>query len=93
MANPADADERAPVGADIHIWHCAEAREFARIGGHSVIGHGPYVGPSVIIAPICRLSKRALVPERSLLKDGVFVDPGVVFPNGEFPHAINVNGP
>lgn len=92
IAESADVDPRATIGDGSLVWHLAQVREYARVGGGSIIGRGAYIGPGVIMGKNCKVQNYALVYEPALLEDGVFVGPGVVFTNDLFPRAINVDG-
>ena len=92
IAESADVDPRATVGDGSLVWHLAQVREYARVGGGSIIGRGAYIGPGVIVGKNCKVQNYALVYEPALLEDGVFLGPGVVLTNDLFPRAINVDG-
>ena len=92
IAESADVDPRATIGDGSLVWNLAQVREYARVGGGSIIGRGAYIGPGVIMGKNCKVQNYALVYEPALLEDGVFVGPGVVFTNDLFPRAINVDG-
>lgn len=92
IATTADIDPRAKIGPDSLVWHLAQVREYAQIGGGCIIGRGAYVGPGVIIGRNCKLQNYALIYEPALLEDGVFVGPAVVFTNDSYPRAINLDG-
>ncbi|CAN5294133.1 acyltransferase [soil metagenome] len=92
IAETADIDPRATIGDGSLVWHLAQVREYASVGGGSIIGRGAYIGPGVIVGKNCKVQNYALVYEPALLEDGVFVGPGVVFTNDLFPRAINVDG-
>ncbi|KFF60731.1 acetylglucosamine-1-phosphate uridylyltransferase [Cryobacterium sp. MLB-32] len=92
MAETADIDERAIIGANSQIWHLAQVREHARVGPGCIVGRGAYIGPGVVLGRNCKVQNYALVYEPAVLEDGVFVGPAVVFTNDVFPRAINVDG-
>jgi UDP-2-acetamido-3-amino-2,3-dideoxy-glucuronate N-acetyltransferase len=92
IAMTADVDPRAKVGPGSSVWHLAQVREYAQVGGGCTIGRGAYVGPGVIIGRNCKLQNYALVYEPALLEDGVFVGPAVVFTNDSHPRATNLDG-
>jgi len=62
------------------------------LGHHCVVGRGVYIGSGVIIGDYCKLQNHALVYEPAVLQDGVFIGPGVVFTNDQYPRAITVDG-
>lgn len=92
IADSADVDERAEVGSGTRIWHLAQVREGARIGGGSNIGRGAYIGPDVVVGSNCKIQNYALVYEPARLADGVFIGPAAVLTNDEFPRAVNPDG-
>jgi acetyltransferase-like isoleucine patch superfamily enzyme len=88
----ADVDSSATVGEGTTVWHLAQIREDARVGADCTIGRGAYVGPAVVVGDACKLQNYALVYEPARLADGVFIGPGVVLTNDEFPRAVNPDG-
>ena len=92
IAETADIDPRSTIGPGCRIWHLAQVREYAQIGGGSILGRGAYIGPGVILGRNCKVQNYALVYEPALLEDGVFVGPAVVFTNDVFPRAVNTDG-
>lgn len=92
IASSADIDLTAQIGDGTTIWHLAQVRENARIGDGCIVGRGAYIGPGVVVGSNCKIQNYALVYEPTVLEDGVFVGPAVVFTNDEFPRAINVDG-
>lgn len=88
----ADVAASAHLGAGTTVWHLAQVREGARIGGDCVIGRGAYVGSGVLIGDRCKLQNYALVYEPAVLEDGVFVGPAAVFTNDHYPRAITPDG-
>lgn len=57
-----------------------------------MIGRGAYIGAGVEIGNNCKIQNDALIYEPARLGDGVFVGPGVIFTNDQFPRAVNVDG-
>lgn len=92
IAPTADVDDRATLGEDVVVWHLAQVREDAVIGGGSSLGRGAYVGPGVRLGANCKLQNYALVYEPAVLEDGVFVGPAAVLTNDLFPRAVNPDG-
>ncbi len=88
----ADVSSAATVGEGTRVWHLAQIREDAVVGGECIIGRGAYVGPGVRIGDRCKLQNYALVYEPAVLEDGVFVGPAVVFTNDTNPRAVTVDG-
>jgi acetyltransferase-like isoleucine patch superfamily enzyme len=92
VAPTADVDATARLGAGTVVWHLAQIREGAKVGESCVIGRGAYVGPGVRVGDNCKLQNYALVYEPAQLADGVFVGPGAVLTNDEYPRAVTPEG-
>jgi UDP-2-acetamido-3-amino-2,3-dideoxy-glucuronate N-acetyltransferase len=92
IAESADVDDRATIGAGSSVWHLAQVRESAVLGENCVIGRGAYIGTGVTVGNNCKVQNYALVYEPATLADGVFVGPAVVFTNDHFPRAVNPDG-
>jgi len=85
------------IGASFQTGHAAMIRELNQIGNdvsigtHSIIEHHVQIGNGV------RIHSNAFIPEYSILEDGVWVGPHVVFTNALYPlspHAkVNLRGP
>ncbi|GAA3110273.1 acyltransferase [Streptosporangium carneum] len=88
----ADVDPEAVVGPGTSVWHLAQIREKAVLGGDCVIGRGAYVGPGVRIGDRVKLQNHALVYEPAVLEDEVFVGPAVVLTNDLYPRSADVDG-
>jgi UDP-2-acetamido-3-amino-2,3-dideoxy-glucuronate N-acetyltransferase len=85
-------DERAEIGPGTTVWHLAQIRENARLGGDCIVGRGAYVGPGVIIGDRVKLQNYALVYEPARLEDEVFIGPAVVLTNDVYPRSTDVSG-
>lgn len=92
IADSADVDERAEIGAGSSVWHLSQVREHARLGVECVVGRGAYIGTGVVIGDRCKVQNHALIYEPARLADGVFVGPAVVFTNDTYPRAVNPDG-
>jgi acetyltransferase-like isoleucine patch superfamily enzyme len=92
IADTADVDERATIGAGTSVWHLAQVREDAVVGANCNVGRGVYIGPGVRIGDNVKLQNYALVYEPAVLEDGVFVGPAVVFTNDSYPRSVTVDG-
>lgn len=92
IAETADVDERATIGAGTSIWHLAQVREDAVVGVNCNIGRGVYIGPAVRVGDNVKLQNYALVYEPAVLGDGVFIGPAVVLTNDEYPRAVTPDG-
>jgi acetyltransferase-like isoleucine patch superfamily enzyme len=92
VADTADVDDSAAIGAGTHIWHLAQVREDAKVGSGCIIGRGAYVGPGVVIGDNVKLQAYALVYEPARLENGVFIGPAAVLTNDMFPRSVDVSG-
>ncbi|MGS0683822.1 DapH/DapD/GlmU-related protein [Nakamurella sp. GG22] len=88
----ADVATDAQIGDDTLVWHLAQVRERAILGHDCVIGRGAYVGAGVRIGNHCKLQNYALVYDPAVLEDGVFIGPGAVLTNDQYPRSINPDG-
>jgi acetyltransferase-like isoleucine patch superfamily enzyme len=85
----ADVANSAQIGQSTVIWHYAQVREDCLVGENVVIGRGVYVGNGVRIGPNSKIQNYALIYEPSLLEAGVFIGPGVILTNDQYPRAVN----
>ncbi len=81
----ADVSPEAEIGDGSSVWHLAQVREGAVLGGNCIVGRGAYVGTGVRMGDNCKLQNYALVYEPAVLEDGVFVGPAVVLTNDHYP--------
>lgn len=92
IAESADVDDHATIGAGSTIWHLAQVREKAMLGKNCVVGRGAYVGTGVNVGDNSKIQNQALVYEPASLADGVFIGPAVVLTNDTYPRSINPDG-
>jgi UDP-2-acetamido-3-amino-2,3-dideoxy-glucuronate N-acetyltransferase len=88
----ADVDPTAAIGPGTTVWHLAQIRENARLGGDCIVGRGAYIGPGVVVGARVKLQNYALVYEPARLEDGVFIGPAAVLTNDTFPRSVGVSG-
>lgn len=88
----ADIADNVQIGDGTSIWHYAQVREDCTIGDNVIIGRGVYVGNGVNIGARSKIQNYALIYEPALLESGVFVGPGVILTNDQYPRAINPDG-
>lgn len=87
----AEVEAGAVIGEGSSVWQLAHIRGGASIGRNCVVGRGAYVGPGVEIGRGSKIQNYALVYEPASLGVGVFVGPGAVLTNDQYPRAINVD--
>lgn len=92
IADSADIDPGATIGAGTKVWHLAQVRGGARIGENCIIGRGAYIGDGTVLGNNCKVQNYALVYEPAELGDGVFIGPAAVLTNDEYPRAVNPDG-
>lgn len=88
----ADVAASAQIGKGAAIWHYAQVREDCVIGENVIVGRGVYVGNGVRIGANSKIQNYALIYEPAVLEDGVFIGPGAILTNDEYPRAINPDG-
>lgn len=88
----ADIAESAQIGDCVSIWHYAQIREHCVVGENVNIGRGVYVGDGVGIGANSKIQNYALIYEPALLEAGVFIGPGVILTNDEYPRSVNPDG-
>lgn len=88
----ADVAQSAQIGDGSAIWHYAQIREDCVLGENVIVGRGAYVGNGVLVGSNCKIQNYALVYEPAILESGVFIGPGVILTNDEYPRAINPDG-
>jgi UDP-2-acetamido-3-amino-2,3-dideoxy-glucuronate N-acetyltransferase len=82
-------DASAKIGDGTRVWHFAQIRDGVTIGSSCVIGRNVYIGSGVQIGDNCKIQNNALVYEPASISDGVFIGPGVILTNDQYPRAVN----
>jgi acetyltransferase-like isoleucine patch superfamily enzyme len=88
----AEIEEGAQISSGVSIWQFAHVREGCVVGENVVIGRGVYVGAGVLIGSNCKIQNYSLLYEPAVLEAGVFIGPGVILTNDQYPRAINPDG-
>lgn len=88
----ADVATSAQIAEGAAIWHYAQVREDCIIGENVIVGRGAYVGNGVRIGANSKIQNYALIYEPAVLEQGVFIGPGVILTNDEYPRAVNPDG-
>lgn len=89
IAESADVDPTATLGAGSRIWHLAQVRSNARLGESCIVGRGAYIGEGVTLGRHCKVQNYALVYEPAVLGAGVFIGPAAVLTNDQFPRSVD----
>jgi UDP-2-acetamido-3-amino-2,3-dideoxy-glucuronate N-acetyltransferase len=82
----------ALLGDSVAIWSFVQIRENVKVGDNTIIGSYAYIDSGVQIGKNCKIQNRALLYEPAEIGDGVFIGPGAVLTNDNYPRAINSNG-
>lgn len=88
----ADIADNAQIGDETYVWHYSQIREDCIVGENVNIGRGVYVGNGVRIGANCKIQNYALLYEPAVLEEGVFIGPGVILTNDEYPRSVNPDG-
>jgi UDP-2-acetamido-3-amino-2,3-dideoxy-glucuronate N-acetyltransferase len=91
IQSSAEVDVTAVLGEGTQIWDYAQIREKARLGRFCIVGRNVYVGAGVQIGDNCKIQNNALVYEPAQLANGVFIGPGVILTNDQYPRAVNAD--
>jgi UDP-2-acetamido-3-amino-2,3-dideoxy-glucuronate N-acetyltransferase len=84
----AEVSEKAKIGKGTRIWHQAQVREGAKLGGNCNIGKGVYIDFDVEIGNNCKIQNYASVYHGAIVGDEVFIGPGAVLTNDKNPRAF-----
>jgi UDP-2-acetamido-3-amino-2,3-dideoxy-glucuronate N-acetyltransferase len=76
----------------IKVWNYSYIRENSLIGENTIIGSYVYIDANVVIGKNCKIQNRAQLFDPTIIHDGVFIGPGVILTNDQYPRAINSNG-
>lgn len=88
----ATVSEHASLGVGCKVWGLAQVREGAELGANCIVGRGAYIGAGVRLGDNCKVQNAALVYEPAVIESGVFIGPGAILTNDEFPRAVTVDG-
>lgn len=88
----AEVSPEAVIGEGTVVWGLAQVREGAVLGAECVVGRGAYVGAGARLGDRVKVQNLAQVYEPAVVEDGVFVGPGAVLTNDEYPRAIRPDG-
>ena len=82
----------ARLGKGCKVWGLAHVREEATLGANCVVGRGAYIGTGVELGENCKVQNAALVYEPAVVEKGVFIGPGAILTNDQFPRAVTIGG-
>lgn len=84
--------ESARLGEGCKVWGLAHIRERVTLGANCIVGRGAYIGADVQLGENCKVQNSALIYEPAVVADGVFIGPGVILTNDQFPRAVTFEG-
>ena len=85
----AEVSDSAIIGPGSRVWHFAHVRENCVLGVNVTVGRGVYIGPGVRVGNNCKIQNSALIYEPSIIESAVFIGPGVILTNDQYPRATN----
>jgi len=88
----AEIASSAIIGFGSRVWHFSYLGENCKVGANVSIGRNVFVGEGVLIGDNCKIQNSALLYTPALLEAGVFIGPGAILTNDEYPRAVNPNG-
>jgi acetyltransferase-like isoleucine patch superfamily enzyme len=80
------------IGPGTWLWHRAQVRVGARIGGDCVIGRDAFIDEGVTLGDRVKVQNGALIYHGVTIEDGVFIGPGAILTNDRRPRALNAQG-
>lgn len=84
--------DSARLGNGCKVWGLAQVREKARLGANCIVGRGAYIGAGVELGENCKVQNGALIYEPAVVENGVFIGPGAILTNDQFPRAVTTGG-
>jgi UDP-2-acetamido-3-amino-2,3-dideoxy-glucuronate N-acetyltransferase len=92
IAATASISQKANLSTGVSIWDFSQIRENVTVGENTIIGSYVYIDANVVIGKNCKIQSRALVYDPADVADGVFIGPGAILTNDQYPRAINSIG-
>lgn len=84
----ADVEPGVSVGRGTSIGQRAQLRRGARIGEQCVIGRDVFVDVGVTVGDRVKVHNAALVYSGTTVEDDVFIGPGAILTNDQYPRAV-----
>jgi acetyltransferase-like isoleucine patch superfamily enzyme len=88
----ADLEPDVSVGPGTSIWHRAQVRTGATLGGECVVGRDVFIDTGVVLGDRVKIQNAALLYHGVTVGDGVFIGPGAILTNDRYPRAITSTG-
>ena len=80
------------LGKDVQIWHFCYIGDNTVIGDHTKIGSLCHIDYNVRIGNDCKIEGMTYIPPKTVIGDGVFLGPGVIFTNDPYPESEKMIG-
>lgn len=84
--------EGVKIGKNTKIWHFTYIGDHTEIGDDTNIGSLTHIDHHVKIGSRCRIQGMVYIPPYTVIKDHVFIGPGVVFTNDPYPPSGRLSG-
>ena len=80
------------LGEGVKIWNFTYVGNDAEIGDGSKVGSLAHIDYGVKIGKNCKIEGMAYIPPLTVIGDGVFIGPGVIFTNDPYPMSPKMIG-
>ena len=84
--------ENTEIGENVQIWNFTYIGNDTVIGDNTKIGSLVHIDYGVKIGSDCKVEGMAYIPPLTVIGDGVFLGPGVVFTNDPYPMSDRMVG-
>lgn len=84
--------EHVKLGENTRIWHLTYIGDHTEIGDNTSIGSLTHIDHHVKIGIDCRVQGMVYIPPETVIRDRVFIGPGVVFTNDPYPPSGRLQG-
>lgn len=88
----AEIGKNVKIGANTKIWNLAQIREGAVIGKNCIISKNVYIDHHIKVGDNVKIQNNASIYFKTIIENGVFVGPNVIFTNDKIPRAVNPSG-
>ena len=80
------------IGENVQIWNFTYIGNGTKIGDNTKIGSLVHIDYGVKIGKNCKVEGMAYIPPLTVIGDGVFLGPGVIFTNDPYPMSDRMIG-
>ena len=88
----AEVSKETKIGDGTKIWNLVQVREGAMIGKNCILSKNVYIDHHVRIGNNVKIQNNCSIYYETVLEDGAFIAPHVIFTNDKVPRAINPDG-